>query len=295
MSVASADISLSLPIDWENDNKHWANEAAEILKEHGVVALSRNDNYGIIDQDVCDNANRSAFTRVNEMHKRIASRGLDPKGIDQPYRFQEIICRDEGGRRFDVPIPLLGGFIDDENSSIGTPLKPTEKEAFEVLHKSIDEIVQSVVNELWESDAHSKQLNNEDKSYVAAAGFLMNKPGSQSQDWHRDGPDEGYIDCFVPLIDLNESVGPTAIHPGSHTKTSTVQETADNSEPTTPLLRKGNILLFDYRTIHRGLGNKSKATTRTLAYAVFKRKERGSAREMGDIRNFPSALTLEYD
>ena len=244
MSVAFSDISTSLPVDWESDKKHWPKEAAAILKEHGVVALSRNDSYGIIGQDVCDNANQSAFTRVNEMHTRIASRGLDPQGIDQPYRFKEIICRDEGGRRFDIPIPWLGGFV-DENRSIGTPLKPTEKKAFQVLHKSIKNAVQSVVNELWEDDEHYKQLNNKNRSYVAAAGFLMNKPGSHSQDWHRDGPDEGYIDCFVPLIDLNEPVGPTAIQPGSHTSPSAVREIADPSEVTTPILRKGNILLFE--------------------------------------------------
>lgn len=39
------------------------------------------------------------------MHRRIESRGLDPLGISEPYRFAEIVCRDDGGRRFDVPLP----------------------------------------------------------------------------------------------------------------------------------------------------------------------------------------------
>ena len=62
-----------------------------------------------------------------------------------------------------------------------------------------------------------------------------------------------------------------------------------------PLLGKGDVLLFDYRTLHRGQGNMSKST-RTLAYAVFKRKGGTSTGDSsGDIHNFPAALTLEYD
>jgi ectoine hydroxylase-related dioxygenase (phytanoyl-CoA dioxygenase family) len=98
-------------------------------------------------------------------------------------------------------------------------------------------------------------------------------PGSQSQHWLRDGPDEGYIDCFVPLIDLNEGIGPTAIQPNTHTSTSNAEEAAYGDNILVPLLKKGDALLFDYRTIHCGLGNSSLSTIRTLAYAVFRRKD----------------------
>ena len=125
----------------------------------------------------------------------------------------------------------------------------------------------------------------------------MNEPGSNSQNWHRDGPDEGFIDCFVPLIDLNESVGPTAIQPGTHRTTGSVGDNDDKEggNVLVPLLNKGDVLLFDYRTIHRGLGNVSESTTRTLAYAVYRRKEESSTNDVGDVHNFPAALTLEYD
>jgi len=42
------------------------------------------------------------------MHRRIEFRGVDPHGIAEPYRFAEIICRDDGGRSYDVPISWLG-------------------------------------------------------------------------------------------------------------------------------------------------------------------------------------------
>jgi len=65
-----------------------------------------------------------------------------------------------------------------------------------------------------------------------------------------------------------------------------------------PMLNKGNILLFDYRTIHRGQGNTSEDTKQTLAYAVYRQRELdgdGTKKESGDVHNFPAALTLEYD
>jgi hypothetical protein len=89
----------------DNDN-YWATEAAAILETHGLVALKLSSkNEGLIKQEICDGANEAAFTRVKEMHRRIESRGLDPLGISEPYRFAEIVCRDDGGRRFDVPLP----------------------------------------------------------------------------------------------------------------------------------------------------------------------------------------------
>jgi len=74
----------------------------------------------------------------------------------------------------------------------------------------------------------------------------MNEPRSNSQYWHWDGPDEGFIDCFVPLIDLNESLGPTAIQPGTHRMTSRVGDYKNERGEFAPLLNKGDILLFDY-------------------------------------------------
>lgn len=300
-SVAVAkDISVTVPSNWNGNENDWPKEAADILRKHGVVTLTSSDNEkGLLHRKLCDDANRAAVTRVAELHRRIESRGIDPSGADQPYRFAEVICRDDGGRRFDVPVPWFGcGESGREN--IGMPLDSNERRAFESLHRSTEKIVQPVVNELW-SDADENDENRDTSAsyHATAAGFLMNEPGSSSQNWHRDGPDAGYIDCFVPLIDLNESIGPTAILPCTHASSSSVDELVDKSDgrriPVVPMLKKGDILLFDYRTIHRGLANVSESTTRTLAYVVFKRNDERCLEDLGDIHNFPAALTLEYD
>jgi ectoine hydroxylase-related dioxygenase (phytanoyl-CoA dioxygenase family) len=176
-----------------------------------------------------------------------------------------------------MPVPWKGA------GDVGTPMTEDQSNDIGNLYARINDIVQPVINDLWSHDS----------SHVAAAGFLINQPGSSSQKWHRDGPEEGSIDVFCPLIPLTELVGPTEVGPGTHTATTQTDDDnfENNSPKIIPLLQKGQILLFDYRTLHRGLGNKSDSTTRTLAYAVYKR---GSS-SMGDIRNFPDALTLEYD
>jgi ectoine hydroxylase-related dioxygenase (phytanoyl-CoA dioxygenase family) len=156
------------------------------------------------------------------------------------------------------------------------------KEAVEELHNSIHEVVAQVASNLW--DTNEKGLD------VAAAGFLVNEPGSSSQSFHRDGPDSGMLDVFVPLIDLQSNLGATAIKPGTHIDTNIK---SDYEETITPLLRKGECLIFDYRLLHKGQGNQSCQTTRTLAYAVYTKGGDGS--NARDVRNFPSAVTLEYD
>ncbi len=301
-------ISVTLPSNWRDiNNDDWSIRAADILTKYGVVALtsspSTNSNSdGLISTQTIEKANESASSRLDDMQTRISNRGVDPNGIeDGPFRFAEIICRDEGGLRYDVPLPWLGGDIDDSGGNnnreksqevgsgrIGAPLTTMETEGVTELHVAMDEIVPHVLEAFWSRDEdNTDDITNKDRnSYVAASGFLINKPGSESQNWHKDGPDAGFIDCFVPLIDLNKELGPTAFLLG------------DEENELVPMLNKGNILLFDYRTIHRGQGNTSEDTTRTLAYAVYRRRELdgdGTTKESGDVHNFPAALTLEYD
>mmetsp|Transcript_30105 Transcript_30105/g.45294 ORF Transcript_30105/g.45294 Transcript_30105/m.45294 type:complete len:371 (-) Transcript_30105:53-1165(-) len=296
-------ISVALPSNWRDINDNWPIQAAEILTRFGVVALTsspsnNNSNTGLISTQTIDRANESASSRLEDMQTRISNRGVDPNGIeDGPYRFAEIICRDEGGLRYDVPLPWLAddknGIAGDNNRDdqvgsgrIGAPLTNMEKEGVADLHKAMDEIVPHVLEALWSGDDITTNSDSSN-SYVAASGYLINKPGSKSQNWHKDGPDAGFIDCFVPLIDLNEELGPTSFRLDD-----------DEDDELVPMLNKGNILLFDYRTIHRGQGNTSEDTTRTLAYAVYRRREvdgDGTKKESGDVHNFPAALTLEYD
>jgi hypothetical protein len=101
-------ISVALPCNWRDSNNenNWSIQAADILTRHGVVALTSSSSSsnntgkydGLISSQIIEKANESASSRLKDMQTRISNRGVDPNGIeDGPFRFAEIICRDEGG------------------------------------------------------------------------------------------------------------------------------------------------------------------------------------------------------
>lgn len=319
VGITCEDISVVVEIDDES-NSNWSADAAEKLSNYGVCALipspstQLNNNTGLISQSLCEAVDEVISDHLYTLHSKIENRGIDPTGVeDGPYRFREVVCRD-GSPRFDVPIPWSGaGRRDEEEEDDLYELRDftgiednSACKTIQDFHQHVDDVVQSVVNSLWDS---SKANNNKDHSgccgcgRATSAGFLVNKPGSTTQAWHRDGPDEGYINAFVPLVDLDESLGPTSILPLSHVMPNNIRlnnndNNTDNSSsnddtpllPIIPTLKKGQILLFDYRTLHKGLGNtNAEGISRTLAYVVY---TRGS---ITDVHNFPDALTLEYD
>lgn len=98
----------------------------------------------------------------------------------------------------------------------------------------------------------------------------------------------------MPLVDLVQEVGPTELRPSSHLLTRDLAKMMLLAKargklraPVSPALRRGDALLFDYRTLHRGGENRSNAPrpvlVLTYARVWFK-----------DILNFPprSLLTM---
>ena len=72
------------------------------------------------------------------------------------------------------------------------------------------------------------------------------------------------INVFVPLVDLTMDKGPTEFIPGSH---------VDFDVPNASRIatcKAGSAILFDYRTKHRGLGNRSN-DDRPLLYLTYAR------------------------
>ena len=251
----------------------WPHQAAKFLKQNGVCILLTKE-----DDILHTNVKKAADSRLEELKRRIRNRGMDPEGQeDGPFRFTEVVCRDEGGLRYDMPVPWKN------NYDLGTPLTPMESQAISDFHHQIETTVQPVLNVLWNNK------DDDDTFHAVSSGFLINQPGSLHQGWHRDGPKEGMMNVFCPLIDLKAELGPTEVWSSTHTDETSKQK--EESNKVAPLLKRGQLLLMDYRTLHRGLGNESKDTTRTVAYTVFE-KDNDSG---GDKHNFPDALTLEYD
>ena len=95
------------------------------------------------------------------------------------------------------------------------------------------------------------------------SGCVLSMSGAPAQWPHRDGTDDGMFNCFVPLVPLAEiSAGPTEFALGTHVgeplPPRSVYDVTTSAGPprvTSSPLAAGDLVLFDYRVLHRGLAN----------------------------------------
>ena len=115
---------------------------------------------------------------------------------------------------------------------------------------------------------------------VDYVGAVCSLPGAAMQNWHADGEDEGLYTLFAPLVDITVENGGTEFRPGSQNDEDT------QSRSVVPKPRVGDVILFDYRVLHRGLANRSQHP-RSILYAVLARPGKQ------DRHNFPKACLSE--
>ena len=71
----------------------------------------------------------------------------------------------------------------------------------------------------------------------------------------------------LPLIEMNDLHGTTAIRPGSHRRPA---GTAGGDEEIRPVVPPGSCMMWDFRTRHRGTPNAS-AVPRPMLYCTYSR------------------------
>jgi hypothetical protein len=120
---------------------------------------------------------------------------------------------------------------------------------------------------------------------LVKCGCVLSLPSCGMQYWHSDGIHQGAsasfdsndtaapahaLCVFVPLIDLTEETGYTEFWAGSHRYKKLLQKKGEQALPggTQGLLKKGDALLYDYRTIHRGTSNSSQSA-RPVCYFLY--------------------------
>lgn len=124
-------------------------------------------------------------------------------------------------------------------------------------------------------------------SELTRAGCVLSMPGTGLQYWHSDGVHSGETaDCdsdvaapchalcvFLPLIDLTEHTGYTEFWAGSHKYGKLLSKKGEQALPggTHGIMSKGDCLIYDYRTIHRGVANTS-AGARPVVYFLYTRQ-----------------------
>lgn len=133
--------------------------------------------------------------------------------------------------------------------------------------------------------------------------FVVSTPGATTQGWHADGGHvslEEHKPChcfnvFIPLCDMPSlEWGPTELRPGSHYYTRNLApmllaaRCRKELRPTVaPLLNQGDVLIFDYRILHRGLANLTKEHNRAVLVLTV------SEKWFDDRLNFPKRSLYE--
>lgn len=117
----------------------------------------------------------------------------------------------------------------------------------------------------------------DEEAIIDAFGAILSLSGAEKQHIHHDGPIlfnseisrllPAYAMTFaLPLVEMNEISGTTALWPGSHRRGD--HEGAEPEQPTIPL---GSGMMWDFRTYHSGMANQSDQV-RPMVYATYARR-----------------------
>jgi hypothetical protein len=184
---------------------------------------------------------------------------------DQKKHFKEIMGRDD--HRFDFRLDCGEKCVtdDDDDEHTTTPWK-----------------------RLGQTDGgwipYVRTLLGDDFTLLRC-GCVLSLPGAGVQYWHSDGVHVGMsstmddsdsaapvhaLCVFCPLIDLNETVGYTEFWAGSQKYSQLLAKKGEQALPggTKGILERGSCLMYDYRTIHRGMPNSSEGS-RPVCYFLY--------------------------
>ena len=140
---------------------------------------------------------------------------------------------------------------------------------------------------------------------VAMTGAIISQPGAKAQRFHADAADTHFrlarlcprhrlFNVFIPLVDIEADGDGTMLWPSSHleqmryekysravSRSGHLEDDGETmGEMRAPAMKAGDVLIFDYRLVHRGLP--SIGRERCMAYAVL------STGLAWDASNFPS-------
>jgi Phytanoyl-CoA dioxygenase (PhyH) len=195
-------------------------------------------------------------------------------GLGVKHGFREIVMRSKGRYEISLLHPLFQGRGQDDAAAAATVVQSK----IDVLRDYIMTecpLISSLVPMLLQVAKGETRENNvrnddDDPYYLSNMSLVVSTPGSPAQAWHADGGHlslQQHLPChclnaFIPLHDITTALGPTELRPGTHVYTRnlapmllTARCKRQLQPAVAPLLRRGDVLLFDYRILHRGLAN----------------------------------------
>ena len=213
-------------------------EDAELKTQHRLKLLAR------VLKD-CENY-------LNDLLERCAALGI--KYETEILRFREICSHARNGKRFDYQTSIATSEELEEDIKV----MPKSGSSFAKSLQTLVDVIQQKCRDIFPEKSRVNVVN---------LGCVSSLPGAPEQHFHSDGRRKGMINAFVALHEVDMLQGPTDFIIGSHefvhnapyvnTKTRKKQEKAKR---VCLELKRGDILFYDYRILHRGRKN---ATTST--------------------------------
>lgn len=243
--------------------------AGASLRENGFVLLeAAADEPALVDAALCDACAHAAVAECQRLLTAVRER-FSVDTSECRFHFAEICHRLAGGRRYDLRVDLPQR--DTGNCTSAPPPVCWERLRDEVSTLALTLIGASSLFACEPSDVR-----------VDMQGCVISFPGACAQQFHPDGPSPGILNCFVPLVDCDGANGSTELQPTTHNAfDERALEAASRETGVAADMRKGSILLFDFRTRHRGRAHLHSDAPRPVAYVLF------AAPGVADSHNFP--------
>ncbi|KAG7365369.1 phytanoyl-CoA dioxygenase family protein [Nitzschia inconspicua] len=261
----------------------WEEQVAEMAQsvlQHGLCIIRNPVDTGIL---------QAIASQARVLQSRIC-RELDAKGISwkatksngfepQTFRFQQAASRCKG--RMDMAIGTDNSKTPSNRGENGTKMIDTFYQNTDIQQHILQNpkfypVIRNLLGGAGSDDPEAVKL--------VYAGLIFNLPDSEDQPWHQDGvplfPEARNtadmqasfppyaLNVFIPLETQDGSIerGPTEFLPGSHQwsaeqleQVNNSSENADNSSDSpkavSPILKQGDVLIYDYRVCHRGTSN----------------------------------------
>jgi ectoine hydroxylase-related dioxygenase (phytanoyl-CoA dioxygenase family) len=262
-------------------------KAKIIMEDHGFVILEKRKSPIVIAAKLLQDMKQIAAEIADIITKRLLDIGIDVStasrkrkrlalnGETQSFKFAEVSSRCYG--RLDVRYGMDQAPFNDARIVSKPPWLP-------------------LIHSLIGSDAQLKYC-----------GLILSMPGSIDQPYHGDGihlfgnelqcPIHA-VNVFIPLCDISRELGPTEFIPGSHllSNAAILNDAVSRAEgfsrlsSVAPLLSEGSVMLYDFRTIHRGTGNTHQSQCRHMFYMLYAKPWFSETINFGSLSVFsPSA------
>jgi len=249
------------PYDVNVQDLGWQAAALASLKDNGFCALRGK----VLPVALCARLALASADRVESLLPHVTAKGFNVR--NDRIRFTEICSRDQ---RVDFSVPNPNKKEPAGRGALSTVDEAAWAELHAEAHRWVWPLLQGFIGD-GDDDTG--------EGCVVSSGCVIALPESIGQRFHPDGNVRGMFNVFMPLVRVTPENGPTEFQRGSQVlsdegvELETAGDMYDDAQVpyVAPCLEAGEVLIFDYRVWHRGLGN-STATPRPVGYLVYTKR-----------------------